>query len=78
MTAEGQRTVLGFAVGQAESEAFWKEFLRSLVRRGLEGVQLVVSDAHEGLKSAISAVLLDAAWQRCRVHTMRSILTHVP
>ena len=78
VTEEGLRTVLGFAVGQAESEAFWKEFLRSLVRRGLEGVQLVVSDAHEGLKAGISAVLLDAVWQRCRVHTMRSILTHVP
>jgi len=78
VTAQGTRTVLGFEVGDSESEAFWTEFLRSLVRRGLRGVQLVISDAHEGLKAAAGKVLTDSSWQRCRVHTMRAILTHVP
>jgi len=78
VTADGTRTVLGMDVGNAESEAFWTGFLRSLVRRGLAGVQLVISDAHEGLKQATAKVLDGATWQRCRVHTMRSILTHVP
>jgi putative transposase len=55
--ASGQREVIGLDVGAAETEAFWREFLRSLVRRGLGGVQLVVSDAHEGLKQAIAQVL---------------------
>ena len=66
------------AVGVSEDEAFWQEFLRSLVRRGLKGVQLVISDAHEGLKAAISQVLTGASWQRCRVHFMRNVLSHVP
>jgi transposase-like protein len=74
----GERTVLGLAVGVSEDEAFWQEFLRSLVRRGLKGVQLVISDAHEGLKAAISQVLTGASWQRCRVHFMRNVLSHVP
>ena len=66
--ADGWREVLGFAVGDSEDGAFWTAFLRSLKARGLGGVQLVISDAHTGLKQAISAVLLGAAWQRCRVH----------
>jgi transposase-like protein len=64
-------------VGAAETEAFWREFLRSLVRRGLRGVQLVVSDAHEGLKQAIAQVL-GTAWQRCTVHFLRDALGHCP
>jgi transposase-like protein len=74
----GHRTILGFDVGAAESEAFWVEFLRSLVKRGLTGVQLVISDAHEGLKKAVAKVLNGASWQRCRVHFMRNVLAHVP
>ena len=74
----GERDVLGFSVGGSETEAFWLEFLRSLVERGLKGVQLVISDAHEGLKAAISQVLIGASWQRCRVHFMRNILSHIP
>ena len=74
----GERRVLGLAVGASESEPFWSEFLRSLVGRGLKGVQLVFSDAHEGLKAAISKVLSGATWQRCRVHFMRNLLAHVP
>lgn len=78
VTVEGRRTVLGVDAGDAESHAFWKDFLRSLVKRGLRGVQLVVSDAHEGLKRAIAETISEATWQRCRVHAMRSLLTHVP
>lgn len=74
----GHRTILGFQVGAAEAEAFWVEFLRSLVKRGLTGVQLVISDAHEGLKKAVAKVLNGASWQRCRVHFMRNVLAHVP
>lgn len=74
----GHRTILGFQVGAAETEAFWVEFLRSLVKRGLTGVQLVISDAHEGLKKAVAKVLNGASWQRCRVHFMRNVLAHVP
>lgn len=70
--------VLGFDVGAAETYEFWLEFLRSLVARGLRGVKLVISDAHEGLKRAISEVLSGASWQRCRVHFMRSLLARVP
>jgi putative transposase len=76
--ADGWREVLGFAVGDSEDGAFWTAFLRSLKARGLGGVQLVISDAHTGLKQAISAVLLGAAWQRCRVHFLRNILAQVP
>jgi putative transposase len=75
---EGYREVLGLSVGPAESESFWKAFLRSLVARGLKGTKLVVSDAHEGLKKAIAAVLTGAGWQRCRVHFMRNVLAQVP
>jgi len=77
VTATGRRVILGVDVGQAESGAFWLDFLRSLVARGLTGVQLVMSDAHEGLKGAIAAVLAGAAWQRCRVHFMRNVLARV-
>ena len=69
--ADGRREVLGFEVGDSEDGAFWTAFLRSLKSRGLAGVQLVISDAHAGLRSAIDAVLIGAAWQRCRVHFLR-------
>ena len=74
--AEGRREVLGLATGPSEAETFWTGFLRSLTRRGLRGVKLVISDAHEGLKAA-SAKVLRATWQRCRVHFMRNALAHV-
>src|SRR5512135_1848513 len=74
----GEREVLGLALGAGESEPFWVEFMRSLVARGLKGVQLVTSDSHEGLKVAISKVLTGASWQRCRVHFMRNLLAHIP
>ena len=74
----GYREVLVLSVGPAESEAFWCEFLRGLVRRGLAGVRLVISDAHEGLKKAIATVFTGAGWQRCRVHFMRNVLAQVP
>jgi putative transposase len=76
--ADGWREVLGFAVGDSEDGAFWTAFLRSLKARGLGGVQLVISDAHTGLKQAIAGVLLGAAWQRCRVHFLRNVLAAVP
>jgi putative transposase len=76
--ASGERRVLGVEVGASEEAAFWASFLRSLVARGLSGVELVISDAHEGLKQAIATVLVGASWQRCRVHTMRNVLAHVP
>jgi putative transposase len=78
VTARGDREVLGLAVGDSEDGAFWTAFLRSLRSRGLSGVRLVISDAHEGLKSAIAAVLLGAAWQRCRVHFLRNVLARIP
>jgi transposase-like protein len=74
----GDREVLGLAVGDSEDGAFWTAFLRSLRARGLVGVKLVISDAHEGLKAAIGAVFLGSAWQRCRVHFMRNVLARVP
>jgi putative transposase len=77
VNAEGRRETLGMAVGPAETEAFWTDFLRSLMRRGLSGVRLVISDAHEGLKQGIAKVI-GATWQRCRVHFMRNALAHVP
>jgi putative transposase len=76
--ASGEREVLGVDVGPSEDGAFWLQFLRGLVARGLSGVQLVVSDAHQGLKGAIDAVLQGAAWQRCRVHFVRNALALVP
>jgi len=74
----GDREILGLALGQSEEYAFWLDFLRGLVRRGLKGVQLVISDAHEGLKAAVEQALAGAAWQRCRVHFMRNVLAHIP
>jgi putative transposase len=74
----GEREVLGFDIGTSEDGSFWLTFIRSLVARGLRGVQLVISDAHEGLRSAIGSALTGATWQRCRVHTMRNILSQVP
>src|SRR4051794_19633313 len=71
----GRREVIGLDCGECETEAFWRQFLRSLVKRGLAGVQLVVSDAHEGLKQAIAQVL-GAPWQRCTVHFLREALGH--
>jgi putative transposase len=68
VTCDGGREVLGLDVGDSEDGAFWTAFLRSLKARGLAGVQLVISDAHTGLKAAISAVMAGAGWQRCRVH----------
>jgi transposase-like protein len=78
VTASGVREVLGVDVGPSEDGAFWLRFLRSLVARGLTGVQLVTSDAHEGLRQAIAAVLHGASWQRCRVHFLRNALALVP
>jgi len=74
----GEREVLGFDVGMSEDGAFWEEFLRRLVARGLKGVKLVISDAHEGLKAAVKKILAGSAWQRCRVHFMRNVLSQVP
>jgi putative transposase len=74
VTADGGREVLGCEVGDSEGGAFWTAFLRSLNARGLHGVQLVVSDAHTGLKQAIAAVLVGACWRHCRVHFLRNAL----
>jgi putative transposase len=78
VAADGRREVLGFDVGDTENESFWTEFLRSLKTRGLDGVKLVISDAHTGLKKAIGTVFQGASWQRCRVHFMRNVLSAVP
>jgi transposase-like protein len=75
VNTDGRREVLGMTIGHSEAEPFWVEFLRSLTRRGLRGVRLVVSDAHEGLKAAITKIL-SATWQRCRVHFMRNVMAH--
>jgi len=72
----GRREVLGIDVGEAETEAFWREFLRGLRARGLTGVRLCISDAHQGLKTAIAQVL-GCPWQRCTVHFLRDMLGHV-
>ena len=73
VNSEGRREGLGMATGPSEAEPFWTAFLRSLTRRGLRGVKLVISDAHEGLKAA-AAKVLKASWQRCRVHFLRNAL----
>jgi putative transposase len=73
---EGRREIVGLGLGPSEAEPFWSTFLKGLLRRGLAGVKLVISDAHEGLKAAIARVL-GATWQRCRVHWMRNALAHV-
>jgi putative transposase len=78
VNADGHREILGLDVFTAEDGASWTSFLRGLVARGLDGVRLVISDSHEGLKQAIAAVLPGAAWQRCRVHFVRNLLTRVP
>jgi putative transposase len=78
VNAEGHREVLGVDVFTTEDGAGWTAFLRSLVARGLSGVQLVISDAHEGLKNAIAGVLPGASWQRCRTHFVRNLMTRVP
>ncbi len=75
---EGKREVLGIDVGTSEDGAFWLSFLRSLVARGLSGVQLVTSDAHQGLKDAIATVFAGASWQRCRTHFMTNLLSKIP
>jgi transposase-like protein len=75
VNADGRREVLGIAVGPSEAEVFWTEFLRSLARRGLRGVKLVISDAHEGIKASVSKVM-SCTWQRCRVHFMRNVMAH--
>jgi putative transposase len=78
VNAGGHREVLGLDVGPSEEEAFWQQFLRGLVERGLSGVRLVASDAHAGLKRALTTVLQGASWQRCRVHFVRNALALVP
>jgi putative transposase len=75
VNADGRREVLGMDIGPSEAETFWTAFLRKLGRRGLRGVKLVISDAHEGIKAAVSKILT-ASWQRCRVHFMRNVLAH--
>ena len=75
VNTDGRREVLGMTIGNSEAEPFWTEFLRSLNRRGLRGVKLVISDSHEGIKAAIAKVF-KATWQRCRVHFMRNALAH--
>jgi putative transposase len=75
VNTEGMREVLGLAIGASEAEPFWTDFLRSLTRRGLRGVKLVISDSHEGLKAA-AAKVLQSTWQRCRVHFLRNVLAH--
>ena len=77
VNTDGRREIVGLHIGPSEAEPFWSTFLRDLVRRGLKGVTLVISDAHEGLNAAIQRVL-GATWQRCRVHFMRNALAHVP
>ena len=74
----GERHLLGFDLGASEDEDFWLAFLRSLVERGLKTVELTISDAHQGLKKAVSQVFSGASWQRCRVHFMRNLLAHIP
>ncbi len=74
---DGRREIIGLSIGDSEAMVFWMEFLRSLVKRGLKGVKLVVSDAHEGLKAAIQKALNGSTWQRCRVHTTRNLLARV-
>ena len=75
VNSDGRREVLGMDIGPSEAEPFWTEFLRKLARRGLRGVKLIISDAHEGIKAAVAKVL-HASWQRCRVHFMRNALAH--
>jgi putative transposase len=77
VSIDGRREIIGLGIGPSEAEPFWSSFIKGLVKRGLKGVKLVISDAHDGLRHAITRVL-SAAWQRCRVHWMRNALAHVP
>src|SRR5690606_31330189 len=72
VNSDGRREVLGMAIGHSEAEVFWTEFLRSLARRGLRGVKLVISDSHEGIKAAVAKVFC-ATWQRCRVGLLKKL-----
>jgi putative transposase len=78
VSAQGQRSILGLDLGCSENGANWTEFLRSLVERGLHGVQLVTSDDHKGLKAAVGSVLLGSSWQRCTVHFTRNAVAQAP
>jgi transposase-like protein len=78
VTAEGRRSVLGVSVSLSEAEVHWREFFKSLVERGLHGMELITSDAHAGLKEARKACFPGVPWQRCRFHLMRNALAHVP
>jgi transposase-like protein len=75
VNSDGRREILGLDIGPSEAETFWTGFLRKLARRGLRGVKLVISDAHEGIKAAVAKVF-NATWQRCRVHFMRNVVAH--
>ena len=75
VNTDGRREILGMDIGASEAETFWTDALRKLKRRGLKGVKLVISDAHEGIKAAVSKVF-STTWQRCRVHFMRNVLAH--
>jgi transposase-like protein len=77
VNTDGRREILGLGIGPSEAAVFWGDFLRTLKKRGLAGVKLVISDSHEGLKAAINQVL-GATWQRCRVHFMRNLLAYAP
>jgi transposase-like protein len=76
VNTDAKREIVGLHIGPSQAETFWLGFLKSLARRGLRGVELVISDAHEGLKAAIRRVF-SASWQRCRVHWMRNALSYV-
>ena len=78
VNSSGQREIVGLEIFTAEDGAAWTSFLRNLVARGMSGVELVISDCHVGLKSAIAAVLPGSSWQRCRTHMMRNLMSHVP
>ena len=75
VNTDGRREVLGLDIGLSEAETFWTGFLRKLARRGLRGVKLVISDAHEGIKAAVAKVF-NASWQRCTIHFMRNVAAH--
>jgi transposase-like protein len=77
VSSDGRREIVGLGIGPSEAEPFWSGFLKGLLKRGLRGVKLVISDAHDGLRHAITRVL-GATWQRCRVHWIRNALAHVP
>jgi transposase-like protein len=78
ITEEGKRSILGVSVSLSEHEVHWRQFLKSLIERGLSGVQLVISDDHDGLKAAVRAVLGGVAWQRCQCHLQRNAQAYVP